>query len=317
MPKILSDDEFIKLWGELKSCQKISNATGIGIRAIQIRRRSMESKYGLTLQINQEKPFVERHSARINVPIVDGIAIVFSDAHFWDNTPSTAYRALIKFIKELKPKLVVANGDVFDGASISRHGRIGFLEHRPTVIEELNACKAMLGGVEDACKEVKPSPFLTWTLGNHDSRFETYLAGVAPQYEFIDGFHLKDHFPAWRPCWATWVNGDVCIKHRWKGGVHATHNNTLGAGTTMVTGHLHSLKVAAYTDYNGTRYGVDTGTLAEIDGDQFLNYTEDNPKNWRSGFAVLTFHKNKLLPPELVEVIEDGVVAFRGKAYEV
>ena len=316
MPQIVTDDEFIKLWSELKSCQKISNKTGISIRAVQMRRRAMEGRYGLDLLANQDKPFIERHSARINVPIENGIAIVFSDAHFWDNNPSTAYRALIKFIKELKPTSIIANGDVFDGASISRHGRIGFLEHRPSVIDELNACKTMMDGIEAAAKEVKPSPFLTWTLGNHDSRFETYLAAVAPEYEFVNGFHLKDHFPAWRPCWATWIN-DVCVKHRWKGGVHATHNNTMGAGTSMVTGHLHSLKVAAYTDYTGTRYGVDTGTLAEIDGDQFLNYTEDNPKNWRSGFAVLSFWKGKLLPPELVEVIGDGIVAFRGKAYEV
>jgi len=49
----------------------------------------------------------------------------------------------------------------------------------------------------------------------------------------------------------------------------------------------------------------------------FMNYTEDNPKNWRSGFAVLSFWKGKLLPPELVEVIGDDIVAFRGKAYEV
>ncbi len=316
MPKILSDDEFIKLWGELKSCQKISTKTGMNVRAVQIRRRAIEGRYGLELNVSDERPFVEKHSARINHPLDDGVVIVFSDAHFWNTDESTAFRALIKCIKELKPRVVVANGDVFDGASISRHGRIGFLEHRPTVIEELKACKEMLGRIEDACKTVKPSPFLTWTLGNHDSRFETYLAAVAPQYEFIDGFHLKDHFPAWRPCWATWVN-DVCIKHRWKGGVHATHNNTLGSGTSMVTGHLHSLKVTPYTDYTGTRYGVDTGTLAEIDGDQFLNYTEDNPKNWRSGFAVLSFYKGKLLPPELVEVIGDGLVAFRGKAYEI
>jgi len=316
MPKLISDDEFIKLWGELKSCQKISTKTGIGIRAVQLRRRAVEAKHGLELVVSDERPFIEKHSARINMEIDHGIVIVFSDAHFWNTDESTAFRALIKFIKELKPRAVIANGDVFDGASISRHGRIGFLEHRPTVIEELNACKEMLNRIENVCKEVKPSPLLTWTLGNHDSRFETYLAAVAPQYEFINGFHLKDHFPAWRPCWATWIN-NVCIKHRWKGGVHATHNNTLGAGTSIVTGHLHSLKVSAYTDYTGTRYGVDTGTLAEIDGDMFMNYTEDNPKNWRSGFAVLSFYKGKLLPPELVEVIDDDVVAFRGQAYEV
>jgi hypothetical protein len=314
--QITTDDEFIKLWRELKSPKKVRDAIGCDLTAVYRRRRSLEARYGLDLNADQDKPLIERHSARINVPIENGIAIVFSDAHFWDNNPSTAYRALIKFIKELKPTAIIANGDVFDGASISRHGRIGFLEHRPSVIDELNACKVMMDGIETAAKEVKPSPFLTWTLGNHDSRFETYLAAVAPEYEFVNGFHLKDHFPAWRPCWATWIN-DVCIKHRWKGGVHATHNNTLGSGVSMVTGHLHSLKVSGYTDYTGTRYGVDTGTLAEIDGDQFLNYTEDNPKNWRSGFAVLSFWKGKLLPPELVEVIGDGIVAFRGKAYEI
>ena len=315
---ILSDDEFLRMWEIHKgSPQKMSLATGLPLRLIYARRRRLEAKHGIEIKARQEKLFIEKHSARINVPIENGVALVFSDAHFWDFTPSTAYRALIKYIEELKPSLIVCNGDAFDGASVSRHGRIGFLENRPTVIEELNACKAMLGNIEDAAKKVKPSPVLTWTLGNHDSRFETYLAAVAPQFEFVDGFHLKDHFPNWRPCWATWVNDNVCIKHRWKGGVHATHNNTLGSGTSMVTGHLHSLKITPYTDYTGTRYGVDTGTLAEVDGDMFLNYTEDNPKNWRSGFAVLTFHKGKLLPPELVEVIEDGLVSFRGKAIEV
>jgi len=313
---ILTDNEFLKLWQEHKSCTKISNLTGITIRAVNQRRRRLESKYGLEMQANGDKPLIEKHSARINIPIENGTAIVFSDAHFWDTNPTTAYRALIKFIKELKPKLIVCNGDAFDGASISRHGRIGFLEHRPTVIDELKACKTMLDGIEEAAKTVKPSPLLTWTLGNHDSRFETYLAAVAPQYEFVNGFHLKDHFPAWKPCWATWINGDVCVKHRWKGGIHATHNNTLGSGVSMVTGHLHSLKVTPYSDYNGTRYGVDTGCLAETDGDQFINYTETNPVNWRSGFAVLTFHKGMLLPPELVQVLEDGVVCFRGVLYE-
>ena len=56
------------------------------------------------------------------------------------------------------------------------------------------------------------------------------------------------------------VNGNVVIKHRMKGGIHAAHKNTLHAGTTMVTGHLHSLKVTPFSDYNGTRWGVDTGT---------------------------------------------------------
>jgi hypothetical protein len=72
------------------------------------------------------------------------------------------------------------------------------------------------------------------------------------------------------------------------------------------------LKVSPYSDYNGRRWGVDTGTLAEPYGDQFT-YTEMNPVNWASGFAVLTFKDNMLLPPELCEVI-NGVAYFRGQA---
>lgn len=93
-------------------------------------------------------------------------------------------------------------------------------------------------------------------------------------------------------------------------------HNDLKSGASIVTGHLHSLKVTPWTDYTGTRYGVDTGTLADIDGSQF-EYTEDNPKNWRSGFAVLTFHNGKLMPPELCEVTGDGQAWFRGEILSV
>jgi hypothetical protein len=82
----------------------------------------------------------------------------------------------------------------------------------------------------------------------------------------------------------------------------------------MVTGHLHSLKVTPWTDYTGDRYGVDTGTMSAIGGDKYL-YTEDAAVNWRSGFAILTFRDGELMPPELVQVIneDDGLVFFRGE----
>ena len=310
----LTDEEFIAAWNVLKSAAKISKEYGIEIRGVHSRRRAIEKRYGLQLVAQGDKPVIEASAARVNLDIQDGVVIAFSDAHFWDRNPTTAFRALIKIIEDLKPKAIVANGDIFDGAQCSRHGSIGFLEQKPSIIQELHACQEMMGQIVAAAPK---SCFLTWPLGNHDARFETYLAANAPQYEFVQGFHLKDHFPEWKPCWATWINGHTVIKHRWKGGIHATHNNTVQSGVSIVTGHLHSLKVTPWTDYNGTRYGVDTGTLADPNGQQFLHYTEDNPKNWRSGFAVLTFWKGELLPPELVTVIDDDTVCFRGKAIEV
>jgi hypothetical protein len=109
----------------------------------------------------------------------------------------------------------------------------------------------------------------------------------------------------------------VVIKHRLKGGVHATHNNTVNSGISTVTGHLHSLKVTPFADYRGNRFGVDTGTLADPSGPQFVDYLEDAPTNWRSGFAVLTFRDGRLLWPELVHKYEEGKIEFRGQVIDV
>lgn len=253
---------------------------------------------------------IQESKARKELTIKNGTVIVFSDAHFQPGLFSTAYYALLHFIEKLKPYAVINNGDAFDGASISRHSRIGW-EKRASVKEELEACKHALSEIEARTKGK-----LIWCLGNHDARFETYLAGAAPQYEGVFGIHLKDHFPMWHPCWSTWINGDVVIKHRWHNGIHAVFNNTVKSGKSIVTGHLHSPKVLPWTDYNGTRYGVDTGTLADPSWDCFTEYTEDGPKNWRSGFAVLTFRDGKLLMPEIVQVWNERAVEFRGEIFE-
>jgi hypothetical protein len=102
------------------------------------------------------------------------------------------------------------------------------------------------------------------------------------------------------------------VKHRHHNGIHATYNNTLKGGRTIVTGHLHRLAVTPWADYNGRRWGVDTGTLSDPLSPQF-DYGENNPTPHTSGFAVLTFKDGRLLPPELVEVL-DGVAYFRGSA---
>lgn len=259
-------------------------------------------------------PHVEprKHQPVNRLDVLNGTVLVFSDAHFWPGVRTTAFRALIYMIERLKPTAIICNGDAFDGASISRHARIGW-DSKPTVIEEIKACQSHLGEIEDAANGAK----LIWPLGNHCARFETFLAANAPQFEGVPGFTLKDHFPAWTPCWATEINSSVMVKHRYKNGVHATHNNAVNSGRTMVTGHLHSLKVTPFNDYNGIRWGVDTGTLAETDGPQFMDYMECSPSNWRSGFAVLNFRDGALLWPELVHARPDGRADFRGELIDV
>lgn len=257
------------------------------------------------------------HAARLHIGIESGCVIVFNDAHYYPGEASTAHRAMIEAIREFRPRGVVANGDIFDGAGISRHPRIGW-DRKPSVKEELDVVTQRLGEIEAACAGYA---WKVWTLGNHDARFESFLAANAGPYQGVAGFALKEHFPAWQMAWRLDINPGLesmtIVKHRWKGGCHAVHTNARDAGCNMVTGHLHAQSVARWTDARGTRYGVDPGCLAEVRGEHATDYLEDGLTQWRSGFAILTFRHGRLLTPEVVSVVAPGVVEFRGKEWRV
>jgi hypothetical protein len=323
MKAACTDLEFVELWKTHKSASKVAQALGIPDRSAHSRRRRLEAKLGIKLETEDIRgkhwthlQTADKHPAKKDLGILNGTLVVFSDSHFWPGIYTTAYKGLLWAIEELKPHAVVNNGDAFDGASISRFPRIGW-DKTPSVIEELKACETALGEIEETARKARHNVRLVWCLGNHDARFENRLAANAPQYEHVHGFSLKDHFPAWEPCWAVWNGENTVIKHRFRGGVHATHNNTVNSGVNIVTGHLHSLKVTPFDDYHGTRYGVDTGTLADPQGPQFENYLEQGPTNWRSGFVVLTFNAGRLLFPEIVKVHAPGKIEFRGRVIEL
>lgn len=311
----VSEDEFLRLCREIGSTSLIAQKLGIAPRNVAARKARIEKRDGIKIgDLNANRPEMihQRHSATVRLNIENGVVVVFSDAHYWPGIVTTAHRALLKLIRDLKPRAVICNGDAFDGASISRFPRIGW-DSKPSVKDELRVVTERLEEIRQAAGRAK----LVWPLGNHDARFETKLAQSAPEFEGVHGFHLKDHFAEWAPCWAAWINDECVVKHRLRSGIHATHNNTVNSGVSIVTGHLHQLKVTPFSDYRGRRYGVDTGTLADPGGPQFIDYTEAGPVNWASGFAVLTWRDGKLLPPELVETIDEDRVAFRGQVIEV
>ncbi len=311
-PKI-TDADFIRLFDELGP-RKLADKIGSAAQGVFKRRRNLEKKHGIVLSGPQPNEKFQRRAYphRIEIDVGSGAVLIGSDGHYWPGDASTAHRGFVKFARDLKPRVLVYNGDAFDGASVSRHPPIGWAGS-PTVQQEIEACQERLGEIEHAvprgCRRI-------WSLGNHDSRFETRIATVAPEFAKVAGTALQDHFPQWEPCWSVWIN-DVVVKHRFKGGIHAAHTNAMWAGKTIVTGHLHSAKISPFSDYHGTRYGVDTGCLADINGSQFVDYTEDNPKNWRSGFCVLTFEGGRVLQPELVTVWDEHHVQFRGKLVRV
>lgn len=297
----------IALHGSIKATAK---AIGIPESTIRSRIGTMGAGRKSNVPMGQILNVVH-HEGRVNLNITSGSVIVFSDGHFEPGVRTTAFRALLSMIKQLKPVAVICNGDAFDGGTISRYPRIGW-DNKPTVAQELIAVEAALSEVEAVCREVG-CKVLVWPLGNHDARFETYLAAHAPQYEGVTGFSLKDHFPLWTPCWTAWINDETCVTHAYHTGMHAVWNNLVKGQVNYVSSHRHSPEVRAYTNAAGrTIYGVDTGTLADPMGMHCVDYQQGRHGNHRSSFAVLNYYDGELLMPELVQKWDEDTVQFRG-----
>lgn len=318
----VSDADFITFWRAAGgSPSQVAEVTGLSLRQV-VRRRAILAGKGYSLATVATSAAGEAEAARhgwhdsgraykrqIDYSVENGTVIAFSDAHFWPNQPkSVSHLALLELIRELKPRAVVANGDLFDGARVTRHDKLGWSQ-LPTVKEEIEVCDEYLHEVR-MLADPKRCDFF-WNVGNHDMRFDRMLATNASEYEGVIE-RLEDKFHDWNFAWSLAINERTMVKHRFANGVHAAYNNTLKSGWSIVTGHLHRLIVTPWADYNGRRWGVDTGTLSDPHGPQF-DYAENNPSPHTSGFAVLTFKDGRLLPPELCEVV-DGVAYFRGEA---
>jgi len=145
MKSKVSREKFVEVWNQYGSASKVAKYLDVTERAVMNRRRRIEKDTNepLLAANEQAKPYfhlqhIKTSLNRVELGILDQTIIVFSDAHFWPNEYTTAYKGLLWAIKELKPHAIICNGDAFDGASISRHDPLGWSK-TPTVIEELKA----------------------------------------------------------------------------------------------------------------------------------------------------------------------------------
>lgn len=313
----LSDAEFIKAWHRAGgSPQTMSEQTGIRVRAIYSRRTSLEKRKGVALQTiardglqNANSPYSPpaHFERRRKFEITDGSVVVFSDPHFVPDHSTVAQDALETVIREVKPQLIVCGGDAVDGDTISRWDPTRGHHKRFSIREELDCVKEHL----DAIVAVKGKAQLAWTLGNHDVRLSRFIAVKAPELMDLPYTRLDDWFPQWPLSWTVEINtggpGMTVIRHRNQAGM--LHLQSVRAGCHYVHGHLHKINVHVYPSFNGYRYSVDAGSLADPESEAF-DYAEGAPAHCQ-GFAVLTYKAGKLLMPELA-YIHDGAAYFRG-----
>lgn len=309
-----SEAEFISLFKSM-GATALAQHLGTRERNIYSRRRDIESKQGIVLSAPSRSGAAP--PGRVNIELLNGTALIGSDFHIWPGEESTCLRAFKKFTDDIKPDVVILNGDVTDFPRLSRHPQSW--ESAPDAQEEIEAAQDHLNDIVARCKKGAEK---IWTLGNHDARFESMIANAVPQYRGIKGVHLSDHFALWQKAMSCFINegvegGATMVKHRYKGGQGATRANTLNAGVSMVTGHLHCQNVRPMSDYSRfDRYGVDTGCVADKEHKAF-SYTEDSPLDWRSGFALLTYKEGRLMFPELITKWDADHVQFRGSLHRV
>lgn len=310
--------EFARLWREHgASPAKLSEVLGVRERAVYARRRAMEARgWELPSSSNGNMADMQAYQLRYELQVEDAVAVIFSDRHWWPGdgiTPAEA--ALLVVLQRLDPDVVVANGDILDGARQCKHPPLGW-ELKPQIADELATLQVGMRRIAEHAKRAKKFR----TVGNHDRRFDYHLAKTGADYRGIVGTRLSDHLPDWAESWSLHINpeqpGHTVIKHKLRNGATAGRTNALAAGTNIVTGHTHALDSVPIQSYSGTRYGVQCGTLANPRSAAF-EYGEDHPSPGRAGFVVLTWAAGLLQPPELAECDDAGVCWFRGEPVAV
>lgn len=302
----LTDDELIKthkvFLSTNRNTQDAAKELGIDRRSVSHRIKLVQERFpdGVPETTEPLKQWTYPKIIRINAPHTRWI--IGSDLHCWGGNPTLTYQAFVQIAHALKVDGIILNGDIIDGARISRHG-IPLRSHSPKISKEIETAKKWISMLPN-------TKYRCWTVGNHDIRLDNYIAANASE---LDDYimSLQEHFPSWEMAYAFEINGNTEIRHRYRSGIHAAWNNTLHSGVNMITGHTHQLSVTAQRDRRGSRYGIETGMLADPDGPQF-EYTEGTPSRAQPGFVVITFDTDgEMLPPETCEIIR-GRPIFRG-----
>jgi hypothetical protein len=113
-----TDMEFIQLWGQLQSAQRMAEHLGINNRAVHLRRRWIEKEYNMTLNAkdhrgdlyNKNRPKSFSPLKQVELGILDGTVIVFSDAHFIPGQRTTALKGFYGLSKSLNLKPLSVTG---------------------------------------------------------------------------------------------------------------------------------------------------------------------------------------------------------------
>jgi predicted phosphodiesterase len=235
--------------------------------------------------------------------------LVISDLHL-EFQANVAVEAALKHGDEFKPDTILLNGDLLDFYQLSRFDKDPTM---PKVSSELEAGRKFWTHVRARFPRAK----LVYKLGNHDTRFTSYIFQATPLLADIPG--IRDGWEA--PCGVrankvTVVDdkrvvmaGNLPIYHGHElgGGIFSPVNPARGAfmktNHTVMVSHHHQTSGHSHPNmFHDETFCWSIGCLANLSP----RYAVTNKWNW--GFATVTIRKGGDFDVSNLRITKDGTV---------
>lgn len=215
--------------------------------------------------------------------------VILSD-HQARYTDRLTWRAVLKFLGDFQPNVIVNAGDLFDLEALSSFPKT--LEARASVEKDLRAGRALVKSEMVVC----PHAHVVLVEGNHEARVWRYLQDNAPEMrsvvpvkEFLLG-PLADGVQYVGPYGAGYEWHTLLIPHGAhvsKRSAYSAHAELEEAGTSGVSGHTHRLGSTYFTDREETHAWYENGCLCYIRGPHVPpSVRGPRVQDWQQGFSV-------------------------------
>ncbi len=211
--------------------------------------------------------------------------VIFGDTHFPFADTKTIQLAL-KYVKRVKPDLVVQIGDLVDNYCFSRFYK------SPDVItpkKELETARTMAEIFWDSVHKAAPRAERVQLEGNHDTeRLEKASLMLAPALSSVVVKAAKELMtfdgvltvPGYRDTYTAKVQGErIEFLH---GVFSTTIAHVRHYGANIVMGHLHRGELQT----EGDHWGLNVGFLGDEAAPVF-SYTQTQRRGWTSGIGVV------------------------------
>lgn len=244
--------------------------------------------------------------------------VVFNDVHIeYDN--KKAVNCLLKAIDFIKPFGLIANGDIMNCGTFSRHDINKAPKSHWTDSEFLLDSEEeyrQMGGFLDRLQKVSPDSKKVYLLGNHEVWLQEFIKQSPQTRNKL--FALENRLPIRPYKWTIYPYryifklGKLRVTHGLYIGQNHAKKHVTALGKSILYGDTHDIESASkVTPESESFMAWSNGCLCDMNPD----YLHNKPNNWNHGFAIVYVYPNGNFQVD-IKRIQQGKVVVNGKLIE-